>query len=127
MNNMMRVYLAGPIFGRTDREAIDWRQRVQTARPGHVYLDPMVRDYRGREDESVREIVEGDKADIDSCDLVIANVTIPSAGTLMEVLYAWERGKPVVAIVSGRVSPWIRYHTVEQVTSLDAAIEGLPA
>jgi hypothetical protein len=52
-------------------------------------LDPMDRDYRGKEDESVKDIVEGDKADIDWADAVIAYCPKPSVGTSMEVLYCW--------------------------------------
>lgn len=118
----MRVYLAGPIFQCSDAEAKDWRFTVASRRPQHVYLDPMSRDYRGREDDCAAEIVEGDKADIRSCDTVIANIAVPSAGTLMEVLYAYEQAKRVIAVVPGRVSPWIRYHATEVVPSLEEAI-----
>lgn len=108
----MKVYLCGPINGCTDDEAVNWRQVVKDALGVERCLDPMVRDYRGREDESVAEIVENDKADIDGSSAVIANCWQVSAGTAMEILYAWERGVPVVAVVppGARISPWYRYH-----------------
>lgn len=72
----------------------------------------MRRDYRGREAESVREIVELDKVDVASCDVMLVNYDRPSVGTSMEVIYAWERGKiiAVVAASGTNISPWLRYH-----------------
>lgn len=116
------VYLAGPIFMQSDEACKNWRAWFEAASPDVRWVDPMVRDYRGREDQCVKEIVEGDKADIDSVSAMVALVETPSAGTSMEVLYAWERGIPVVAITSGRVSPWIRYHSTAVVTTLEEAL-----
>lgn len=119
---MTVVYLAGPINGCTDAEANDWRSYIKQ----HVAntLDPMSRDYRGREDESVGEIVELDKLDIRYCDVFLANCPQPSYGTAMEILYAWQQEKPVVVIVpAGKpVSPWIRYHSTSIVHTLDDAL-----
>lgn len=108
---MMRVYLAGPINGCSDSEAIDWREETKRALPHVTFVDPMARDYRGREDEAVNEIVENDKADILSCDVVLAFCPRPSYGTAMEILFAYENYVPVIAVVpDGPVSPWVRYH-----------------
>lgn len=85
----------------------------------------MARDYRGREDECVNEIVEGDKADILASDAVIALVETPSAGTSMEIYFAWQQQIPVIAITPGRVSPWIRYHSSVVVASLAEAMAAL--
>jgi nucleoside 2-deoxyribosyltransferase len=121
----MKLYLAGPINGRTDAECNDWRAWVKENWPGET-LDPMVRDYRGRENECFVEIVDGDKADIRACDCFIALVDPerPSIGTTMEILYAWEQGKRVaIALVDlppidfqgrvrpFRISPWLRFHS----------------
>ncbi len=105
-------YLAGPINGCDDDEANGWRQGFMAELPEHEWLDPMVRDYRGREDDCVQEIVEGDMADIDTCDFVVAYCWQPSWGTAMELRYAFEKGKPIFAVVPKgmRVSPWLRYH-----------------
>lgn len=117
----MKIYLAGPINGCTDAQANDWRTEAKKSLPDH--LDPMARDYRGKEAESVNEIVEGDKADIDSCDAVLVWFERPSVGTSMEVLYAWERKKPVVAVnKSGKpIGPWLAYHSTV-VDSLEDAV-----
>jgi nucleoside 2-deoxyribosyltransferase len=111
----LAVYLGGPIFGCTDDEAHGWREEAKPfleAR-GHTWVNPMVRDYRGREDTDYAEIVEGDKADIDGCDVMLMACPKPSYGTAMEILYGYERGKRVIAWVpwdAYPVSPWIRYH-----------------
>lgn len=120
------VYLAGPINGCSDEEANDWRTYIKDAYAGPT-LDPMRRDYRGREEESVNEIVELDKADIEACDVFLANCPQSSYGTAMEILYAWEAYKPVIVIhPAGKpVSPWIRYHSSAVVHTLDAALEAL--
>ena len=95
----MRVYLCGPINGCTDSEASDWREAVKTHFPSA--LDPMRRDYRGREQANYREIVERDKRDIDQCDVVLVNFLgskVISQGTLVEIGYAKARGKTIVVV-----------------------------
>lgn len=123
----MRVYLAGPINGRSDAECNDWRAEAKRLLAKHDILDPMARDYRGVEDINVSDIVEGDKADIDSCDAILAHCDTPSVGTSMEILYAWDRGKPVVVVVpqGARVSPWLRYHSVGVATDLWSGIRAV--
>ena len=116
-----KVYLAGPIFGCSDVEAKDWRATAKE-QLGNV-LDPMVRDYRGVEDTNVKDIVEMDKQDIDQCSHMIAFVPKPSIGTSMEILYAWQKGITVVAVVPTKpVSPWLKYHATV-VTSFTEAFE----
>lgn len=118
------VYLAGPIAGCTDAEAHDWRNQFASAYP-HV-LNPMDRDYRGREigEKDIVDIVEGDKADIDRADIVVVWYVRPSVGTSMEVLYAWESGKPVIIInpARGPLSPWLCYHSSVVVRSVTEAL-----
>jgi nucleoside 2-deoxyribosyltransferase len=109
---MTRVYLAGPIFGKTDAECREWRARLTALLSDFTIVDPMARDYRGIEDGNTRAIVEGDKRDIRLCDVMIANVRTPSAGTSMEILHAWNMDVPVISICRDvLVSPWIRYHS----------------
>jgi nucleoside 2-deoxyribosyltransferase len=107
------VYLAGPINGTTDEEMHGWRDELTNLLTGFEIVSPVVRDYRGREDENVTDIVEGDKADIHRSDVIVAHCPKPSVGTSMEVLYAWERGKLVIIYipVGVSVSPWLRYHS----------------
>jgi nucleoside 2-deoxyribosyltransferase len=119
----MKVYLCGPINGCTDEECNDWRTAAKGYFPSAV--DPMVRDYRGREAECVNEIVELDKQDIDTCRVVLVNYDKPSVGTAMEVFYAWQQETPVVVMCKSgtSISPWLRYHSNAIVHTLKDAVE----
>lgn len=120
-----RIYLAGPIFEQTDEEARDWREYVKARYDGPT-LDPMRRDYRGREaSPAVTEaIVAGDKLDIKRSDVLIANCPRPSYGTAIEIFYAHSIGVPVVAVMpAGPVSPWVVHHATAIVHNLDEGID----
>lgn len=123
---MKRIYLCGAINGRSDEECRGWRSVAKALYRGEC-LDPMARDYRGTEKQNVVEIVEGDKAAIDSCDALLVMFDRPSVGTSMEILYAWEEGKPVVLVdVSGQtLSPWLLYHVEAVFHRLESAIAAL--
>jgi nucleoside 2-deoxyribosyltransferase len=107
-----RVYLCGPINNRTDEDCKDWREWVKSKWPGKT-LDPMRRDYRGKENENVNQIVEFDKIDLMNSDIILVNYDGPSVGTTMEILYAFERGKWVIVVApeGTQISPWLRYHS----------------
>lgn len=123
----MKVYLCGPINGCTDDECKDWRQYsiVRLALHGIECFDPMVRDYRGVESGAEKLIVEQDKLDIDSSDVVLVYYFKPSVGTSMEVLYAWERNKKVVLVnlSNAQLSPWLIYHSHAQFLTLPEALD----
>lgn len=120
---MKTLYLCGPINGCTDEECTNWREAVKAEWSGRC-IDPMVRDYRGRETEAFREIVELDKIDVTEADIILVNYDKPSVGTSMEVLYAWERGKRVIVVCreDAVISPWLRYHAHHLVHSFDDAL-----
>ena len=96
-----RVYLVGPPF------ADEYRRRAValTEAAGWEPVDPMRRDFRGRTHGHETEIVEGDLADIDACDAVLAAFTAPDEGTSMEAWYARSRGIPVVVYTGGASRP----------------------
>jgi hypothetical protein len=72
----------------------------------------MRRDYRGKEAESIDEIVIGDYADIANSDIILVKATEASWGTAMEMHHAYTNmHKLVVAIVSSNPSPWVIYHS----------------
>jgi len=123
----MKVYLCGPINGCTDEECKDWRAAIREsvlAQWRTIFIDPMKRDYRGRESESYREIVDLDKRDVRNADVVLVNYSKPSVGTSMEVFYAWTLGTPVIVwcAADAVISPWLRYHSTAIVHSLDQAV-----
>ena len=110
-------YLGGPINGCSDEEAYGWREGVKDLLRlgGLAWLDPMDRDYRGREMEPgiAKLIVEGDKEDIAASDVLLMNHPQPSSGTDMEILFGFEGGKEVNVVIpdDGRTpSPWVVYH-----------------
>lgn len=73
-------------------------------------VDPMRRDFRGATAGHEAEIVEGDLADIDSCDAVLAAFTAPDEGTAMEAWYAHSKGIRVIAYTGGEPThPWAVY------------------
>lgn len=120
---MKTTYLCGGINGLSDADCRDWRESAKSTLKTRT-LDPMRRDYRGREDEAIDEIVKGDMDDIDQCRFVLVNATRPSWGTAMEVVYARQSGAIVVSWTGdSRVSPWLRYHSDYVTPSLGAAID----
>lgn len=122
---MDRVYLAGPIFGCDDGQAMDWREMVKLTIGESSCIDPMRHDYREREAESVRKIVVQDRLDIEDSKVVLANCWQVSWGTAMEVHYAYQVGRPVIAVVRPDVktiSPWLRYHSTLIVRTLKEGI-----
>ncbi len=125
------IYLCGPINGRTDADATNWREAVKAAWPG-ACLDPMRRDYRGRELEPgiAAEIVTGDIEDIQACDAVLVFFDKPSVGTAMEIFYAKHSlGKLVVVIDASDkpLSPWLIHHSDRQFRDVAAALAHIEA
>jgi len=118
------VYLAGPIFGKSDDECFAWRNeaREKLNAKNILSVNPFMRDYRGIETEHSDKIVTTDKGWIMSCDTVLAYCVEPSFGTAMEVLFAWEQRKFIVA-VSKHGSPWLHYHADHVVPDLHTAVD----
>lgn len=140
------VYLAGGINGLSDADANDWRTTVKDMLPREIgVLDPMSRDYRGREDENAQVIVDGDLADIKQCEAIIAYCPRPSWGTAMEIHWSSQHRRitcevggsdyePSTTVTLGyrrtvavvpegtSVSPWLRHHTDAVVATLEEAV-----
>jgi len=124
----MKVYLAGPMHRQSDADCKGWRSVAATALglAGHAVLDPMSRDYRGSEDDNADDIVQRDLEDIEQCDVVLVNACFPSWGTAMELVYAKQYGKQIVAYSHApSISPWLRYHTDAVFSDLSLAIDGI--
>lgn len=121
---MKKIYLAGPIFQCEDHECIYWRKDAKDKLKCYEVVDPMDRDYRGKTDELYINIVEEDKALIDTCDILLVNYLRSSVGTSMEILYAWERKKTVVIVTeNSHNSPWLIYHCDKICRSIDDAVQ----
>jgi len=117
-----RVYLAGPPF------ADEYRRRAtQLAHEaGWEPVDPMRRDFRGATEGHEPEIVDGDLADIDSCEAVLAAFTSPDEGTAMEAWHARTIGKPVLAYTGGTPPhPWTVYVADAVYDQLEDAVRAL--
>ena len=119
---MRRVYLAGPPF------ADEYRRRATRLAldAGWEPVDPMRRDFRGATEGHEAEIVDGDLADIDSCDVVLAAFTEADEGTAMEAWYAHSKGIRVIAFTGGTPAhPWTRYVAESVHTWLEDAVAAL--
>lgn len=126
---MKSIYLCGPINGRSDDDCTGWREQVKSLWPGQC-VDPMERDYRGRELEPgiAAEIVAGDIEDIMVVDAILVFFDKPSVGTAMEVFYAKHvLGKPVVVIDKSDkpLSPWLIFHSDAIVKDIASALAAL--
>ena len=119
---MQRIYLAGPPYADEYRRRASELLRERGLEP----VDPMRRDFRGRTEGNEREIVEGDLADIDDCDAVLAAFTDPDEGTAMEAWYAHSTGKMVVAYTAGVwAHPWTVYVATSVHERLEDAVDAL--
>jgi nucleoside 2-deoxyribosyltransferase len=119
---MGRVYLAGPPY------AEEYRRRAEALvrRAGWEPVDPMRRDFRGRTQGHEAEIVEGDLAEIESCEAVLAAFTAPDEGTAMEAWYAHGLAKRVVAYTGGTPAhPWTVYVADAVHADLEQAVQAL--
>lgn len=115
----MKIYLAGPIP--TQKK---WREKI-TKELIKCNKNLIIYNPESFENtQSPMTIVNYDKSIIRNCDLLIANITRLSAGTSMEILYAWERDIPVLLIANKEeANPWLVFHSSFIVKTLDEAIE----
>jgi len=73
-------------------------------------------------ENDVDYIVESDKMKILECDYVVAFVEKFSAGTMMEIIFAFERKKTILLIdplCKFRYEVWIRYHVDQSFNTID--------
>lgn len=124
---MMRVYLAGPIYGEDAPGA--WRD----------YTAEMIKISVGEDVEVINpldlevnlsdpgDVVHKDLEAISACDFLLAPCEKPSWGTAMELRHAAEIGVRTIGIKKdwADVSPWVAYHVDDKVATLDEAIEVL--
>lgn len=121
----MKVYLCGGINALSDAAAMGWRAAA-TRQLRHETIDPMRRDYRGKESENVAAIIGEDLDDIAQCDALLVNAFSPSWGTAMEVALAKRVMNKYVVVwhpPEKPVSPWLRGHSDVICASLKESTE----
>lgn len=117
------IYLAGSIWGLTPGEASGWRELAKGLLPDLELFDPLDLEFDAKT-EDPQKIVAMDLATIDKCELLLVNVMYPSWGTGMEIHYAWQQGKTIIAFGSdGHISPWVRFHVTHLFKDFDRAID----
>jgi len=91
------VYLAGPVSGcYNEAQMLHWRKSVKRELKDHFnFIDPT--DKRDNWDPKL-EIV-----DIDTADVVLANLWKESIGTVIGIIQARRRGKPVLLVDSNHI------------------------
>ncbi len=104
------VYLAGPILGKTFREATEWRQHAASMLDTSCTraVDPMRDEMDTR--KSVKPhpwVPRKNLFDLRRCDIVLAYEPKDSAGTMMEIGAAWALGKPVVLVAPSSPLLWV--------------------
>jgi len=118
----IKIYLAGAILGFED-ECKKWRNEVKEKLGNYkyIFLDPLLIEVNL---DNPIDIINTDKNMIDESDIILVDWAMVSAGTSMEIIYAWERDKDIYIIDSGApISIWVKYHSNVVVKSIDEAIE----
>lgn len=126
--SMPVTYLSGSIYGIPKEDAAGWRKDITKKLDGKIWcIDPLRKPYEVLEDkykEYWKDIVETDKRDIDLSDFIILKFDRPSAGTMMEQIYAYDRGKPVYVLSDkDRYSPWVKYHSTKIFNGMNELID----
>ena len=122
-----KVYLAGSMSTGHKSER-QWRDKVykiykdcgQQSRCFNPY------NFKWEKDKpSSKDIVDFDKALISVSSVVFVNASIPSIGTSMEQLFAYQLGKVVVVYIeeSKVLSPWTEHHSHIVFRDLNEAIK----
>lgn len=123
------IYLSGSIANLSENQARGWRDEVKRKYPYYEYRDPARRIYDEHHTDD-KEIVIGDKIDMDQSDVFLVNLTQYSAGTIMEIYHGFINNKMVLVVNSmnmadSQISPWIRYHATKIFPSIDTAMDYL--
>lgn len=127
----VKIYLSGPIQNCSDEEIYGWRNKViKLSEKWAECIVPPVFALSQVNRNNSRPIVEGDKRNIDSSDVLLVNIIPgkPATGTHQEEIYAWMHGKYVVVVVPSemdvtRISPWLLYHSHRVFISLTSAVD----
>lgn len=73
-----------------------------------------------------KDVVRNDLKMIDGCNTVLAYLPFESAGSSMEIFYAYRAGKRVYVVAPHfKINPWISAHCHRSYISLDRCINAL--
>lgn len=116
------LYLAGPVSNCNEKQKTEWRKAIKSrlAKLGHKWIDPSEHvDWT-----PLKEMVE-----IDRSDVVIANLWRESVGTVIGIVQARRKSKPVILIDPNYLENSVLRHLVGKdliVRGIDEAINLLP-
>lgn len=126
------IYLSGSIrheliIGKPEK-ALDWRHRwtKKLEAEGYTIYSPLRnRDDGVKDSDSIPLCIARDKADILKSDIILVNYLRPSDGTVMEIMYAYERDKIIIVVNNHSRSPslWLSYHSAKIVNNFTEALE----
>ena len=96
----MKIYFSGSIYG--GRQKLEtYKKLVKELQKYGEVLNPQVADDNvliNEKQNSDNQIFEDYEKELQECDLVFAEVTIPSLGVGYEIGYADSHNKPIIAI-----------------------------
>src|SRR5262245_17847212 len=124
----MKIYTSGPMRQTSKRQCLGWRQSLIKKYPQHKFLDPTRHNIP--DNDILRysaRIVANDLADIREADAVLANVWKYSAGTSMEIGFAFTSGKIVVIVAPETFHDdvWLQEHSHFMTTRLHDGMQFL--
>ena len=118
----IKIYLAGALLD-FENECSKWRNEVKEklGDDNYIFLDPVLIEVNF---ENPADIINTDKNMIIESDIVLVDWAKISAGTSMEIIFAWNNNKTIYIIDSGApMSLWVTYHSDAVVKSIDEAVE----
>lgn len=123
----MCVYLAGPIDGRDGHEVHGWRSEVILQAPSGVLLFNPATAYGNVGHATAPALDFTNRGVIANCSGVLANLSLGiTIGTIREVEFAVQMGKPIVAVVEREdISESLMYHDLVVAHTVASALEML--
>ena len=108
----MRIYLSQPFAGSSNFSSILSKFNQYLKNLGEFPEDPLEFDITGFSD---KEIIDLDLVKVESCDLIICDLSTPNlgGGVWGELYHAYRNKIPIIVICPDNAwsSPWIRYHS----------------